>query len=136
MDVEEFLNLKVDIKSRDEFISRNCILANLIENTVLDIEQSNADYSIFQGISIQEASHTFLEYREDDYPESDIFSKYGVVVEDRYDFIMRFKYLDNEYKYININNELVELNEPESITMFNHYLEETYNEKYAVLVID
>ena len=91
---------------------------------------------MFSNIAIREAIHTFSEYREDEYPEEDIFTKYGVIVEDRYELILSIAYLDNHYKYINILNQLSELNESEAITMLNYYLEETYNKHHTVLVID
>ncbi|MCT4507888.1 MAG: hypothetical protein N4A48_03880 [Tepidibacter sp.] len=136
MNIEEFLNLKVDIKKGQSFVYRNCYLYDLIENSIMDAVNSDINNSVFSNIFIREAVHTFHEYREDDYPESDIFTKYGVVVEDRYDLILSFCYLDGKYKYLNILNELSELNESEAITMLNYYLEETYNKYHTVLVID
>lgn len=102
----------------------------------MDSVNLDINNSVFSNIAIREAVHTFPEYREDEYPESDILAKYGVVIEDRYDLILSFCYLDDQYKYINILNELSELNESEAITMLNYYLEETYNKYHTVLVID
>ncbi|WFD12289.1 hypothetical protein [Tepidibacter hydrothermalis] len=136
MNIEEFLNLKVDIKKGQSFVHRNCYLYDLIENSIMDPVNSNINNSVFSNIFIREAVHTFSEYREDDYPEEDIFTKYGVVIEDRYDLILSICYLDGKYKYISILNQLDELNESEAITMLNYYLEETYNEYHTVLVID
>ncbi|MEJ8553051.1 hypothetical protein [Tepidibacter sp. Z1-5] len=136
MNIEEFLNLKVDIKKGESFVHRNCYLYELIENTIMDSVSSDINNSVFSNIVIREAVHTFSEYREDDYPEEDIFTRYGVLIQDRYDLIISFCYLENQYKYLNILNELSELNESEAITMFNYYLEETYNKYSTVLVID
>lgn len=136
MNIEEFLNLKVDIKKRETFVDRNCYLYDLIENSIMDEVNSETNNSVFSNISIREAIHTFSEYREDEYPEEDIFTKYGVIVDDRYDLILSIAYLDDQYKYINILNQLSELNESEAITMLNYYLEETYNKYHTVLVID
>ncbi|WP_099192706.1 hypothetical protein [Tepidibacter mesophilus] len=136
MNIEDFLNLKVDIKKGESFVHRNCYLYELIENTIMDSVNSDISNSVFSNIAIREAVHTFSEYREDDYPEEDIFTRYGVLIQDRYDLILYFCYLENQYKYLNILNELSELNESEAITMLNYYLEETYNKYYTVLVID
>lgn len=136
MNIEEFLNLKVDIKKGESFIYRNCYLYDLIENSIMDEVNSGINNSVFSNIAIREAIHTFSEYREDEYPEEDIFTKYGVIVDDRYDLILSIAYLDDQYKYINILNQLSELNESEAITMLNYYLEETYNKHNTVLVID